>query len=53
MNHKIPRQDSNYDDFCEQEILKSYKEAAEYDDFIFGDYNYPKEWICNNSNDVK
>ncbi len=53
MNPKIIKEDSNYDDWCEQEILNAYKEAAEYDDFLFGDYDYSKEWLGNNSNDVK
>ena len=50
---KILSQDSNYDEWCEQEILNAYKEAAECDEFIFGDYDYCKEWLGNQSNDVK
>ena len=33
---KILSQDSNYDEWCEQEIFDAYKEAAEYDEFMFG-----------------
>ena len=53
MNPKILKDDSNYDEWCEQDILNAYKEAAEYDDFLFGDYNYEKEWLGNQSNDIK
>ena len=42
---KILSQDSNYDEWCEEEILNAYREAAECDDFLFGDYDYNKEWI--------
>lgn len=52
MNPKILKQDSNYDEWCEQEILNSYKEAAECDEFMFGDYDYEKEWLSLNSNDI-
>ena len=44
---KILSQDSNYDEWCEQEILNAYREAAECDDFLFGDYDYCKEWLDN------
>ncbi len=37
---KILSQDSNYDEWCEQEILNAYKDAAEYDQFMFGDFDY-------------
>jgi hypothetical protein len=46
---KILSQDSNYDEWCEQEILNAYREAAESDEFLFGDYDYEKEWLKNNS----
>jgi len=42
---KILSQDSNYDEWCEQEILNAYKEAAECDEFMFGDYDFCKEWL--------
>jgi BioD-like phosphotransacetylase family protein len=45
MTPKILLQDSNYDEWCEQEILNAYKEAAECDEYLFGDYDYCKEWI--------
>ena len=49
---KILFQDSNYDDWCEQEILLAYKKAAEYDEYLFGDYDYSKEWLSKNSDDA-
>jgi hypothetical protein len=49
---KILLQDSNYDEWCEQEILNAYKEAAESDDFLFGDYDYETEWLGKSNNDV-
>jgi hypothetical protein len=49
---KILSQDSNYDEWCEQEILNAYKKAARQDEFLFGDYDYRKEWIDNSTNDV-
>ena len=52
MTPKILSQDSNYDEWCEQEIVNAYKNAAEQDDFLFGDYNYEKEWLGKNTNDV-
>lgn len=52
MNPKILKQDSNYDEWSEQEIINAYKEAAELDEFLFGDYDYEKEWIGSNTNDV-
>jgi hypothetical protein len=53
MSQKIPSQDSNYDEWDEEEILKSYREAAKYDDFLFGDYDYEKEWLGKSNDDVK
>lgn len=47
MNPRILKDDGNYDEWCEQEILNAYKEAAEYDEFMFGDYDYKKVWIEN------
>ena len=44
---KILSQDSNYDEWAEQEIINAYQEAAECDEFIFGDYDYCKEWMKN------
>ena len=44
---KILSQDSNYDDWCEREILNAYQEAAECDEFLFGDYDYNKEWLSD------
>jgi len=42
---KILLQDSNYDEWCEQLIKNSYKEAAECDEFMFGDYDYSTERV--------
>jgi len=50
---KILSQDSNYDEWVEQEILNAYREAAECDDFLFGDDDYQKEWLGKCQDDVK
>lgn len=42
---KILQDDSNYDEWCEEEILKAYKEAAEQDSLLFGDYDCKKVWL--------
>ena len=49
---KILSQDSNYDEWCEQEIISAYIEAAECDEYLFGDYDYCKEWLGTNTDDV-
>ena len=49
---KILSQDSNYDEWCEQEILNAYTEAAKQDDFLFGDYDYETEWLGKKQDDV-
>ena len=49
---KILSQDSNYDEWCEQEILNAYQEAAAHDDFLFGDYDYETEWLGKKHDDV-
>ena len=49
---KILSQDSNYDGWCEQEILNAYKDAAECDEYLFGDYDYCKEWVGITTSDV-
>lgn len=49
---KILLQDSNYDEWCEEEILNAYVNAAECDRFIFGDYDYFMEWIGKNTNGI-
>lgn len=49
---KILSQDSNYDEWVEQEILNAYQEAAEVDEFLFGDYDYENEWLGKGNNDV-
>ena len=50
---KILSQDSNYDEWVEQEIVKAYREPAEADEFLFGDYDYEKEWLGKTNDDVK
>ena len=52
MNPKILKDDSNYDEWCEQEILNAYQDAAEADKFLFGDYDYEKEWVGKKNDDV-
>ena len=46
---KILSQDSNYDEWCEQEILNAYKDAAECDEYLFGDYDFCSEWMGNSN----
>lgn len=52
MKSKLLSHDSNYDEWVEQEIINAYKKAAECDEFVFGDYDYCKEWLDKNTNDV-
>ena len=49
---KILLQDSNYDEWCEAVIMNAYKEAAQHDDYLFGDYDYEFEWLGKRNNDV-
>lgn len=51
MSPKIHSQDlnSNWDD---EDFIKSYQEAAEIDEFLFGDYDYETDWLGKNTNDV-
>jgi len=44
MNPKILKDDSNYDEWCDHEIMNAYKQAVECDEYLFGDYDYCKEW---------
>jgi len=34
-------------------MLAAYRQAAEYDDFLFGDFDYEKEWLGKTNDDVK
>ena len=52
MKPKILNQDGNYDEWCEEQIINAYKEAAEYDSYLFGDYDYEKVWIGSKPNDI-
>ena len=52
MTPKILNSDGNYDEWCEQELLNAYKEAAEYDDFLFGDHDYSYVWLDDKTKDV-
>ena len=49
---KILSRDSNYDEWVEQDIINAYKNAAEADEFLFGDYDYETEWLGKKTNDV-
>lgn len=49
MTPKILSQDSNYDEWCEQAIINAYKEDAECDEFLFGDYDFENEWLGTNN----
>ena len=48
---KTPLQDSNFE-WDKTAILDAYRQAAEYDDFLFGDHDYSYIWKNTNSNDV-
>ena len=49
---KILSQDSNYDEWCEAELLNAFKDAAQYDDFMFGDFDWNEYWSNQKTNDV-
>ena len=51
MTPKILNSDGNYDEWCEEEIIKSYKDAAEYDDVLFGDHDYSYIWLKDKINE--
>jgi hypothetical protein len=44
---KLIKSDPEYDEWCEEEIISAYKTAAQFDDFLFGDYDYLNEWLGN------
>ena len=44
MSQKIPSQDSN-SNWDEEKLLDAYRKAAEYDDFLFGDFDYSYVWL--------
>ena len=50
---KTPLQDFNFDWWDKEAILDAYRKAAEYDDFMFGDFDYEKEWLGKVDDDVK
>jgi hypothetical protein len=52
MSPKTPLQDSNFEWDLEEQ-LDAYRKAAEYDDFMFGDFDYEKEWLGKTQDDVK
>jgi len=53
MSPKIPLQDSLCKGNCNCNCLKvedalvAYQDAAEADDYLFGDYDYCSEWLDN------
>lgn len=51
MSQRTPSQDLNSKKLTE-EIIKSYQEAAEMDEFLFGDYDYETDWLGKTTNDV-
>jgi hypothetical protein len=48
---KTHLQDSNFN-WDSQKMLDAYKEAAESDRFLFGDFDYSYIWKESDSNDV-
>jgi len=51
MTSKIPKNDSKFD-WNLEEIKTAYKDAAEYDQFMFGDFDYSDVWLNDENNDV-
>lgn len=51
MTSQTPKDDSNFE-WDKEELLNAYKRAAEYDDFLFGDYDYSYVWKDIETNDV-
>ena len=53
MSPKIPLQDSLCKGNCNcnclkvEDALEAYQDAAEADDYLFGDYDYCSEWLDN------
>lgn len=43
---------SNYNELSDEEALKAYKDAAEADRFLFGDYDYSYIWLETETNDI-
>lgn len=52
MSQKTHSQDSNYNETSDEELIKAYKDAAEADRFIFGDYDYSYVWLDTETNDI-
>ena len=50
MSQKTLSQDSNSDELSNEDLLNSYREAAMYDDYLFGDYDYYSEWVGISTN---
>ena len=44
MSQKTPSQDSNFD-WDTEKMLDAYREAADCDEYLFGDYDYCSEWM--------
>lgn len=49
MTPTILAQDGNYDEWCEEEIKNAYQHAAEYDEYLFGDYDFSMHWTESES----
>jgi hypothetical protein len=47
MSQKIPSRDSNFE-WDKEKLLDAYRKAAEYDDFLFGDFDYTYVWLKEN-----
>jgi hypothetical protein len=47
MSQKTLFQDSNFE-WDKNKIIDAYKKAAEYDDFLFGDFDYSDIWLKEN-----
>jgi len=45
-------QDLNSDELSIEEIIQLYKDAADNDKTIFGDYDYAKQWLDDSIPDL-
>lgn len=46
MKSKIPNQNCSHNEWCEEDLIKALKDAAEYDRYMFGDYDCD-DWLLN------
>lgn len=49
---KKENEEKSRDQSSDEELVRSYKDAAEADLFLFGDYDYSYVWLDSETNDV-